>query len=146
MTSAVTISCILNTTDPNAAVGFEAWVNNNKFVDINHVQAQHPISIEIPDDDDSEHELRFILKNKTIEHTQVDEAGNIISDAKLSITDVAFDEIKLGHMLTELATYAHDFNGTQSPTTDKFHGEMGCNGTVSLAFSTPIYMWLLEHM
>jgi len=146
MTSAVTISCILNTTDPNAAVGFEAWVNNNKFVDINHVQAQHPISIEIPDDDDSEHELRFILKNKTIEHTQVDEAGNIISDAKLSITDVAFDEIELGYVLTELATYTHDFNGTQSPTTDKFYGELGCNGTVSLKFSTPIYLWLLENM
>ena len=145
MTNTVTISCILNTTDPTAALGFEAWVNNNKFVDINHVQAEHPISIEIPDDD-SEHELRFILKNKTMEHTQVNEAGNIISDANLSITDVAFDEIKLGHMLTELSTYAHDFNGTQSPTTDKFYGELGCNGTVSLKFSAPIYLWLLEHM
>jgi len=145
MTTTATISCILNTTDPTAALGFEAWVNSNKFVDIDHVQAEHPISIKIPDDD-GEHELRFILKNKTIEHTQVDQAGNILSDAKLSITDVAFDEIKLGYMLTELATYAHDFNGTQSPTTDKFYGEMGCNGTVSLKFSTPIYLWLLEHM
>jgi len=145
MTTTATISCILNTTDPIAALGFEAWVNSNKFVDIDHVQAEHPISIKIPDDD-GEHELRFILKNKTIEHTQVDQAGNILSDAKLSITDVAFDEIKLGYMLTELATYAHDFNGTQSPTTDKFYGEMGCNGTVSLKFSTPIYLWLLEHM
>ena len=145
MTNTATISCILNTTDPTAALGFEAWIDNNKFVDIDHVQAEHPISIEIPDDD-GEHELRFVLKNKTMEHTQVDQDDNIISDATLSITDVAFDEIKLGHMLTLLATYTHDFNGTQSPTTDKFYGEMGCNGAVSLKFSTPIYLWLLEHM
>jgi len=145
MTSAVTISCILNTTNPAAELGFEAWINDRKFCDIDHVESKQQVFFELPDND-GEHELRFILKNKTMEHTQVDEDGNILSDAKLSITDVAFDEIKLGYMLTELATYAHDFNGTQSPTTDKFHGEMGCNGTVSLKFSTPIYLWLLEHM
>jgi hypothetical protein len=136
---------MLNTTDSTAVLGFEAWIDNNKFVDIDHVQAEHPISIEIPDGD-GEHELRFILKNKTIDHTQIDEDNNIVSDAKLSITDMAVDEINLGHMLTELATYAHDFNGTQSSTTDKFYSEMGCNGTVSLKFTTPIYLWLLEHM
>jgi len=44
------------------------------------------------------------------------------------------------------ATYTHNFNGTQAETTDKFYGEMGCNGTVSLRFTTPIYLWLLETM
>ena len=145
MTNTTTISCTLNTTDPAATLGFEAWVDNKKFVDINHVQAEHSILIEIPDDD-GDHELKFILKNKTAEHTQVDEAGNIVADATLSITDVAFDEIKLGHMLTELSTYTHDFNGTKDTTQDTFYGAMGCNGTVSLKFSTPIYLWLLEHM
>ena len=76
----------------------------------------------------------------------IDEAGNIISDAKLTVTNVAFDDIQLGHMLTEKATYAHDFNGTGVMGQHKFYGEMGCNGTVSLKFSTPIYLWLLEHM
>jgi hypothetical protein len=136
---------MLTTTNPTTTLGFEAWVNNNKFSDIDHVQAEHLISIEIPDDD-GDHELKFILKNKTAEHTQVDEDGNIVADATLSITDVAFDEIKLGHMLTKLATYTHDFNGTTDVTQDTFYGAMGCNGTVSLKFSTPVYMWLLEHM
>ena len=145
MTNTVTISCTLNTTNPAAALGFEAWVDDEKFSDIDHVQAEHPILIEIPDDD-GDHELKFILKNKTAEHTQIDKDNNIVSDAMLTITDVAFDEIELGHMLTELATYAHDFNGTTDVTQDTFHGAMGCNGTVSLKFSTPIYLWLLEHM
>ena len=145
MTSTVSISCTLDTTDPAAALGFEAWVDDQKLFDCDHVQAQQQVVIEIADDD-GEHELRFVLKNKTSDHTQIDEAGNIVADARLIITDLSFDEIQLGHMVTEHAVYTHDFNGTGQPTQDKFYGEMGCNGTVSLKFSTPIYLWLLEHM
>jgi hypothetical protein len=145
MTDTVTISCDLDTTDPVAKLGFEAWIDDKKFHDTDHVSHCQRIFIEIPDDD-AEHELRLIMKNKTTEHTQVDEAGNIIADARLKITDIAFDEIQLGHMTTEQATYEHDFNGTRALSQHKFYGEMGCNGTVSLKFTTPIYLWLLEHM
>jgi hypothetical protein len=145
MSGAVTISCTLNTTDPEAALGFEAWVDDQKFFDADHVQVQQQVVVEIADDN-GEHELRFVLKNKTADHTQVDEAGNIVADARVIVTDLAFDEIRLGHMVTEQAVYVHDFNGTGQPTQDKFHSEIGCNGTVSIKFSTPIYLWLLEHM
>ena len=145
MTNTVTISCILNTTNSDAELGFEAWVDNQRFIDINHVQAEQAITIEIPDDD-ADHELIFVLKHKTDRHTQIDENNKIVSDATLTVADLAFDEIKLGHMVTKLAVYTHDFNGTGITTQDKFYGEMGCNGTVSLKFSTPIYLWLLENM
>jgi hypothetical protein len=145
MSNTVAISCIINTTNPDAALGFEAWINNQKFFDIDHVQAQQPVVLKIADDD-GEHELRFVLKNKTTDHTQIDEAGRIVSDARLIVTDLEFDEIKLGHMVTEQAVYTHDFNGTGIIAHDKFYGEMGCNGTVSLKFTTPVYLWLLEHM
>jgi hypothetical protein len=145
MSNTTTISCTLDTTDPDASLGFEAWVNDQKFFDSNHVQARQPIVIEITDDD-GEHELRFVLKNKISDHTQVDETGNIIADARLIVTDLAFDEIQLGHMVTEQAVYTHDFNGTGQLTQEEFYNEMGCNGTVSLKFSTPIYLWLLEQM
>ena len=42
--------------------------------------------------------------------------------------------------------YRHDYNGTTDPFDDEFYGEMGCNGTVSLKFTTPIYLWLLENL
>ena len=145
MTDTITISCILDTTDPTASLGFEAWVNDHKFCDIDHVSSKQPVSFEFPDND-GEHELKLILKNKTDKHTIIDEAGNIVSDARLIMTDLSFDEIKLGHMVAELATYTHNFNGTKESTQEKFYGEIGCNGTVSLKFSTPMYIWLLEHM
>jgi hypothetical protein len=145
MSNTVTINCTVDTTDPEAMLGFEAWVDDQKFFDTDHVQAQQQVVVEIADND-SEHELRFILKNKTSNHTRVDDAGNIVSDARLIVTDLTFDEIKLGNMVTEQAVYIHDFNGTGTMTHNKFYSEMGCNGTVSLRFSTPIYIWLLENM
>ena len=145
MSNTVTINCTVDTTNPEATLGFEAWCNDQKFFDTNHVQAQQQVVIEIADDV-SEHELRFILKNKTSNHTQVDASGNIVSDARLIVTDLTFDEIKLGNMVTEQAVYIHDFNGTGPMTHNKFYSEMGCNGTISLRFSTPVYIWLLENM
>ena len=129
-----------------AELGFEAWIDQRKFLDLDHVKETQPVTVELDDQDDAEHELRLVLKNKTAEHTQVDEQGNIITDARLLITDLAFDEITLGHMLVEQAVYTHDFNGNGAMTQDKFYGELGCNGTVSLKFATPMYLWLLEHM
>ena len=129
-----------------AELGFEAWIDQRKFLDLDHVKETQPVTVELDDQDDAEHELRLVLKNKTAEHTQVDEQGNIITDARLLITDVAFDEIRLGHMFFEQAVYTHDFNSTGATTQDKFYGELGCNGIVSLKFATPMYLWLLEHM
>jgi len=141
----ITVAFTLNTTNPEAELGFEAWIDDEKFVDIAHVQDEQPVTMTMSDADGS-HELRLVLKNKTQAHTQIDEQGTIVSDATLTINNLSFDEISLGYMFTELATYTHDFNGTKETTQERFHGEMGCNGTVSLKFDTPIYLWLLENM
>ena len=145
MTNTFNISFNLSTNNDNAELGFEAWVDDEKFVDIAHVQGTQLITIDI-NDVDGEHTLELILKNKKATDTKIDADGAIVSDATLTISDLAFDEIKLGHMVTKLATYIHNFNGTKELTQDQFYGEMGCNGTVSLEFTTPIYLWLLEHM
>jgi hypothetical protein len=146
MTPTVCITFNLATTDATAELGFEAWIDEHKFLDVGHVKETQSVTVELADQDNTEHELRLVLKNKTTAHTQVDEHGNIVSDARLVITDVAFDEIQLGNMVCEQTVYTHDFNGTGKETEDKFYGELGCNGTVSLKFSTPMYLWLLEHM
>ena len=146
MTPKLTITFNLATTDATAELGFEAWINEHKFLDVDHVKETQPVTVEIDDQDGAEHELRLVLKNKTTAHTQVDEHGNIVADARLAISDVAFDEIQLRNIFSEQAVYTHDFNGTGETTQAKCYGELGCNGTVSLKFTTPMYLWLLEHM
>lgn len=145
MTHTFEISFVVDTTDPTIPLNFEAWINDQKIVEINHVKGAQHVSTKISDTD-SDHELRLVLKNKSSQHTKVNEFGQIVADARLLITNLLFDEIPLGYVFTKQADYIHDFNGTQMLVKEKFYGEMGCNGTVNLKFSSPVYLWLLENM
>jgi len=142
--SDISIGCTVDTTSPQAelvlsivlddAVVFEQTITEpTKFY--------HTLS-----DADAEHELKFILSNKLPKHTQIDEQGNILADACIVIKDLEFDALELGQIVPEITVYTHDFNGTGQSIQEKFYSHMGCNGTVSLKFTTPIYLWLLENM
>jgi hypothetical protein len=145
MENTVKISCVVNTTDCESALGMEIWLDNQQIFNQDWVTKSQTISYELSDLD-ADHELRFVMKNKTVDHTIVDESGSIVKDACLTISDLAFDEIALGPIVAEKAVYTHDFNGTGEAVEDKFFGQMGCNGTVGLKFTTPIYLWLLENI
>jgi hypothetical protein len=141
----VKISCVIDTTDHDSALGMEIWLDDQQIFNQDWVKESQIISHEFSDID-AEHELRFVMKNKTVDHTKVDESGAIVKDACLVISDLAVAEFALGHIVTEKSVYTHDFNGTGSLTQHKFFGEIGCNGVVSLKFTTPMYLWLLENM
>jgi len=140
----VNFTCVINSRDFDIPLGLEIWVDEIKFFDQDHIDQIHHVEYEIAHAGD--HDLRFVLKNKLLAHTQVDADGNIVSDATVTVSDIRFDGIDCNYLTTTVAQYQHDFNGTSEPTTERFHGEMGCNGTVSLKFSTPIHIWLLENM
>lgn len=105
----------------------------------------HDLAIDLSDDDGN-HVIAFELSGKTAAHTSISSTGEIIQDVTVSIEDLAFDGIKPGHVLTEHMVYKHDHNGSSQLFQDQFYGTMGCNGTVRMEFSTPIYLWLLEFM
>ena len=138
-------SCKIGTTDTSAALGMEIWLDDQKIFATEHVDSTVEFQTTV-NDNVGEHELRFIMKNKTIDHTQINQEGEILKDTCLTIKDVLFEKIDLGHMFIEQTSYTHDFNGTQPEVTEPFYGSMGCNGTVKLKFTTPIYLWLLETM
>lgn len=104
------------------------------------------ITCELDDDEERDRSLTLTMAGKTAQHTKVDADGNIVEDVVISLADFAFDDIRLGHVMTEKSRYRHDFNGTQSLQDDQFFGSMGCNGTVRLDFYSPIYLWLLENI
>lgn len=139
------IRCSIGTTDPLAKLGIEVRLDSQVIFSIAHVT--EPIDFEYTmSDADGDHRLQFVMKNKTAEHTQIDADGNIVKDACLTISNVTFDEIELKQIFIDQAVYTHNFNGTQPEVKDNFYGHMGCNGQVSLEFSTPVYLWLLENM
>jgi hypothetical protein len=145
MTDQVQLACAISSTNPTAAVGLEIWIDNTQIYNTEHVSDSVNFAHELADTD-GEHQLRFVMKNKTHDHTKIDEAGNILSDCRICIGNLSFDEIDLQQIFIEQAVYEHNFNGTADTIQDQFFGEMGCNGTLTLEFTTPVYLWLLENM
>ncbi len=139
------ISFDIETSDAECLLGVEIWLDDVVLLSNNHVQDKitfvHDIS-----DDDGEHEFRIVMLGKTTDHTRVDEAGNIVKDATLQISNVVIDDLDVNQLFLDKCVYTHNFNGTRPEITDTFFGIAGCNGTISFSFSTPIYLWLLENM
>ena len=99
---------------------------------------------EFADHDDQKHCLEIELQGKLPKHTMLNAQGVIVSDIMAQIHSVALDDIELGQVFWEQAVYHHDHNGTTDPVQDRFFGNMGCNGRVTLRFHSPVYLWLLK--
>jgi hypothetical protein len=141
----VKFSCEVTPSSPTTLLGCEVWIDDVCVFNQDHVSKTENIQHEF-DDNDGEHVLRITLKNKLPEHTQVDDSGEIVSDAVLTVSNISFDEIDCSQIVQDLADYRHNLNGTGPEIADRFFGDMGCNGTVELKFFTPVYLWLLENM
>jgi hypothetical protein len=142
-----TFSFELTSTNPDAELGFECWVNDQCVFDTDHVAESTMVHGNLPNNSiETEHCLKLVLKNKQPQHTQVSNTGEILTDSCLTISQLKFDEIALGFDILQNAVYRHNFNNTTQSTEHKFFGTLGCNGIVELKFSTPVYLWLLENM
>ncbi len=135
----------VETSDAECLLGVEIWLDDAVLLSNNHVQEKITFSHDI-NDDDGDHELRIVMLGKTSEHTKIDEAGNIVKDATLQISNVMIDNLDINQLFLEKCVYTHDFNGTQPEIANLFYGVAGCNGTISFKFSTPIYLWVLGNM
>ena len=143
--STVKFSCVVAPSETAVPLGCEIWIDDACVFAQDHVTdptvVEHKIS-----DNDGDHLLRITLKNKLPEHTQIDDQGTILSDALLSVTEISFDEIDCTQIVHDHSVYRHNLNGNGPEILDQFFGDMGCNGTVELKFTTPVYLWLLENM
>ena len=143
MESAITFD--ISPTNSAAPVGVEVWLDQQQLIDCAQVTQAIPVTVTFSEDE-CERELRIVLKNKTVNHTTVDSSGNIVQDSCLAVNNFKIDDIEADQLVSEQAVYSHSFNSDSSATDHRFYWVMGCNGTVSLRFATPIYIWLLEHM
>jgi hypothetical protein len=139
------ISFVISPSDAACPLGVEVWIDQQQIVNTEHLADTVNVSHDI-DDDEAEHELQVILKHKHPHHTAIDADGNITRDSVINIDSFEFEEIDVNQVVQEQAIYTHNFNGSGNTTQSKFFGSMGCNGTLSLKFTTPIYLWLLENM
>lgn len=141
----INFSCNVKNTSDHTDLALEFWLDGDKFFD-NHVKVGNTCINYQFDEDEADHCLSIVLKNKAQHHTKIDESGSILSDAVLTITDITFDDIQLDQIVYENAVYTHSYNGTGEETKEKFFGTLGCNGKVEFNFYTPFFMFFLEKM
>jgi len=139
----IVVSFNLINSDYTCGLGFEILHNNKKILDIDHVQSVTPVTLTL-DTVYGDHELKFVLKNKTSDHTTIDDAGQIVNDAYLTISNFSFNDIELNNIFLEKCQYHHDFNGSKDPVVLPFYNDLGCNGEVVFCFKSPVYYWILE--
>lgn len=144
-TDSVTFKFNVSSTNYAVPLGIRISIDHDIMYENTHIGAPADVQCSLSDDD-GEHQLTFELFGKLPEHTRLDEADNIVSDAVICISNIEIDDIDIDQIVQFQSVYTHDFNGTQAPQEHKFYGSMGCNGTVRLKFTTPIYLWLLENM
>jgi hypothetical protein len=97
--------------------------------------------------DEGPHELKIRLENKTTNDTVI-ENDEVVKDMLLNIDDITIDDISLGNLLWS-AEYVLDkkqiYKGQEI---DHLDGcvNLGWNGTYTLKFTSPFYIWLLEKL
>lgn len=121
-------------------------LNSHTICQAKITEQKQKIKVIIDEEDKKQdHVLEIHMSGKLTSHTQLDNFGSIVADRLLEISDITLDDINIDHIFFKNACYTHDFNGTDKETQEQFYGTMGCNGTVTLKFSTPSYLWFLKN-
>ena len=141
----VSFSCILDTTDATFPLSMEILFNKKSIFN-QQITEKVKFTHQFEDLDCRENQFEFVMTGKLPEHTVIDDDGSIVSSPVLTIADVKFENIDLGYVFLEKAMYYHNYNGSADDVEDLFFGSLGCNGSVSFKFSTPLFLWLLENV
>jgi hypothetical protein len=93
------------------------------------------------------HSLKIRLENKTNSDTVV-ENNKVIKDMLLNIDDITIDDISLGNLRWSAEYMLDNPQEYQGKTIDHLDGcvNLGWNGTYTLNFTSPFYIWLLEKL
>jgi len=138
----VNISVVVGNSNPDIPLGLSILLDGQPVWVNDAVGTRHAINYEFAETE-GPHTLEFVMSGKLPEHTKVD-GDTIVSDALLYIENFVFDDLDVTHFVQKSATYTHDCNGTQAMQSHPFYRDLGCNGTVQLKFTSPLYLWVLE--
>ena len=132
--------------DASLPLQLSVWLNDRCCLPTTTITEPLDFSTDIVDDNDQQYTLKIVMTGKTDAFTKIDDQGNIVTVSLLKFENFEIMGIAIDQVVRENAIYQHNHNGHSDNIEDKFFLSMGCNGTVELAFSTPVYVWLLENL
>jgi hypothetical protein len=126
---------------------FSVWLDDHVVVQSEIANSAEQIVAFDRRVDEGQHKLRIRLENKADADTII-ENGEVVKDMLLNIDDITIDDISLGNILWS-AEYILDKKQTyKGQEIDHLDGcvNLGWNGTYTLKFTSPFYIWLLEKL
>ena len=140
-------SCDIISSDDTVPLCLVVRLDGEEIAQLSPVPAHYHLHHEIKDSaDETPHVIEFELSGKMPQHTVVNDQGEIVQDATVTIRNKRFESVAVDSVFNAQTRYFHDFNGSQPGIDDDFFGTMGCNGRARFEFTTPIYAWLLENL
>jgi hypothetical protein len=145
----IAITCTLAINLPEKPLLFKITVDDEDIYDISTTETTYDIAFDVLDAGTNGYSIKFILSDKTDNHTEMDANGNVTNSAQVEIKHISIGGVDITNLLMNdntLITYTHDSNGYGKKETVSFDGVMGYNGVAELKISSPFYLWFLEHM
>ena len=123
-------------------------INNNILLD---TQLEEKLDFEqaVELSDNESHQLTFTLYGKTNNDTEILEDGTIKQDTLVKLSQLQLENINLTNTMSlhnDIFYYEHDTNGTAQLEKHTLYNTLGCNGTATINFTTPFYIWSLENL
>ena len=131
----------------NNAPKIKVAINNDILLD---TQLEEKLDFEqaVELNEDSSHQLTFTLYNKTANDTVLED-GIIKQDTLVKLSQLQIENANLTDTMSlnkDVFYYEHDTNGTAQLEKHQLYNTLGCNGTATINFSTPFYIWSLENL
>jgi hypothetical protein len=136
----------LTATVKNTDVTAEILLNNTTIAKNSADTEEFITEINLPETA-QDHVVEIQMLGKNNRHTQIDDQGNIVYDVAFEVTTLEIEDIDVRPIFCQgRVCYTHNSNNPRnSEIQDEFYGYIGFNGRVRIEFSTPIYLWLLQH-
>jgi len=139
----VPVTFDLSSSDYSVPLTFTMYHNKKVVYHTDHVVKPQKINI-VLEHTDEDQELSWEMTGKTLQHTIIDNKGNILKDVALMTENFSLDGYKLENLLVENCEYHHDFNGTGNAEIAMYDNYLGWNGKVIFKFTSPAYVWILK--
>lgn len=106
--------------------------------EVSYVEFSHEL------EDDKPHTVNIRLENKSnYDVVQSEDKSTIVKDMLLNIESISIDDVDLGQLKWDKSKFVGD-DASKPVLTNCVN--LGWNGTYTLEFSCPFYLWLLENM
>lgn len=116
------------------------------------------VDIDVDVEDDSENQISIKYINRDIDRDVVrDDKNNIIKNKQIEIKEICIDDIELDHYsilfclgctnYTDIHYYEnYKLDPDKFPLVHNKNTILGAEGSWSLTFTSPVYIWLLENL